>query len=51
MDGSMVAQWDGVARKYSLEPSALDTFYRTGETYTNTIAVSPLMRTVILVFL
>ena len=40
MDGSMVAQWDGVSRKYSLAPSALDTFYRTGETYTNTIAVS-----------
>ena len=40
MDGTMVAQWDGVSRKYSLAPSALDTFYRTGETYTNTIAVS-----------
>jgi len=40
MDGSMVAQWDGVSRKYSLAPSALDTFYGMGETYTNTIAVS-----------
>ncbi|MBT5771624.1 MAG: SusC/RagA family TonB-linked outer membrane protein [Flavobacteriaceae bacterium] len=40
MDGSMVAQWDGVARKYSNQGSNLEKFYRTGETYTNTIAVS-----------
>ena len=40
MDGTMVTEWDGVARKYSLQPSALEAYYRTGETYTNTLAVS-----------
>ena len=40
MDGSMITQWDGVSRKYSLQPSALEAYYRTGETYTNTVAVS-----------
>ena len=40
MDGSMVAQWDGVARKYSNKGSNLEKFYQTGETYTNTIAIS-----------
>jgi len=40
MDGSMVPQWDGVAREYSLQPSALESFYGTGETYTNTLAIS-----------
>ena len=40
MDGSMVTEWDGVARKYSLQPSALEAYYSTGETYTNTLAVS-----------
>jgi TonB-linked SusC/RagA family outer membrane protein len=40
MDGSMSEQWDGVSRKYSLQPSALEAYYRTGETYTNTVAVS-----------
>jgi TonB-linked SusC/RagA family outer membrane protein len=40
MDGSMTEQWDGVSRKYSLQPSALEDYYRTGETYTNTVAVS-----------
>ena len=40
MDGSMVAQWDGVARKYSNKGSNLGKFYQTGETYTNTIAIS-----------
>ena len=36
MDGSMITQWDGVSREYSLQQSALDAFYSTGETYTNT---------------
>ncbi len=40
MDGSMITQWDGVSREYSLQQSALDAFYSTGETYTNTVAVS-----------
>ncbi len=40
MDGSMVAQWDGVARPYTNKGSNLDKFYQTGETYTNTIAIS-----------
>ena len=40
MDGSLVAQWDGVARPYTNKGSNLDKFYQTGETYTNTIAVS-----------
>ena len=40
MDGSMVAQWDGVSRPYTNKGSNLDKFYQTGETYTNTIAIS-----------
>ena len=40
MDGSMITQWDGVDREYSNQESALTQFYRTGETYTNTVAVS-----------
>jgi TonB-linked SusC/RagA family outer membrane protein len=40
MDGSLVAQWDGVSRPYTNKGSNLDKFYQTGETYTNTIAVS-----------
>ena len=40
MDGSLVEQWDGVARPYTNKGSNLDKFYQTGETYTNTIAVS-----------
>jgi TonB-linked SusC/RagA family outer membrane protein len=40
MDGSLVAQWDGVSRTYTNKGSNLDKFYQTGETYTNTIAVS-----------
>ena len=40
MDGSLVAQWDGVPRPYTNKGSNLGKFYQTGETYTNTIAVS-----------
>ena len=40
MDGSLVAQWDGVSRPYTNKGSNLDKFYQTGETYTNTIAIS-----------
>jgi len=40
IDGSMVAQWDGVSRPYTNKGSNLDKFYQTGETYTNTIAIS-----------
>jgi TonB-linked SusC/RagA family outer membrane protein len=40
IDGSLVAQWDGVSRPYTNKGSNLDKFYQTGETYTNTIAIS-----------
>ena len=40
LDGSMKEQFDGVSRKYSYTGSNQDKFYRVGETYTNTIAVS-----------
>ncbi|MDA9323878.1 SusC/RagA family TonB-linked outer membrane protein, partial [Flavobacteriaceae bacterium] len=40
LDGSMKEQFDGVSRKYSYTGSNQEKFYRVGETYTNTIAVS-----------
>lgn len=40
LDGSSVEQWDGVSRPYSYTGNNLDKFYRTGQTFINTIAVS-----------
>jgi len=40
LDGSSVAQWDGVDRPYSYVGNNLDHFYRTGTTFINTIALS-----------
>ena len=40
LDGSMKEQFDGVSRPYSYTGSNDKKFYRVGETYTNTIAVS-----------
>ncbi len=40
LDGSMKEQFDGVSRPYTYTGDNQDKFYRVGETYTNTIAVS-----------
>jgi len=40
LDGSSVIQFDGQSRPYSDQGSNLDRFYRTGNTFTNTISVS-----------
>lgn len=40
MDGSMVEQWDGVARPYSYKGNNLKKFYDGGQTFINTVAVS-----------
>ena len=40
LDGSSVVQWDGVSRPYSYVGSNADHFYRTGTTFTNTVALS-----------
>lgn len=38
LDGSPVVQFDGTSRPYSAHKNNLNNFYRTGATYTNTIA-------------
>ncbi len=38
LDGSSVVQFDGVSRPYSAQKNNLKNFYRTGGTFTNTIA-------------
>jgi TonB-linked SusC/RagA family outer membrane protein len=38
LDGSSVAQFDGVARPYVAQKNNLENFYRTGTTFTNTVA-------------
>ncbi len=38
IDGSPVVQFDGVTRPYSAQKKNLDNFYRTGSTFTNSIA-------------
>ncbi|MEP6711773.1 MAG: SusC/RagA family TonB-linked outer membrane protein [Ferruginibacter sp.] len=38
LDGSSVIQFDGVARPYTAQKNNLKNFYRTGGTFTNTIA-------------
>ncbi len=40
LDGSPVVQFDGVSRPYSLQKGNLDRFYRTGSTWTNTLALN-----------
>ncbi len=39
-DGSSVVQFDGVSRPYSYVGNNVDAFYRTGETYITTVALS-----------
>ena len=38
LDGSSVVQFDGVARPYVAQKNNLQNFYRTGSTFTNTVA-------------
>lgn len=40
LDGSSVVQWDGESRPYSYTGSNADTFYRTGSTFINSLAIS-----------
>ena len=40
LDGSDVAQFDGVMRPYSLQKGNLGRFYRTGSTWTNSLALN-----------
>ncbi|WP_418603308.1 SusC/RagA family TonB-linked outer membrane protein [Hwangdonia sp.] len=40
LDGSSVIQFDGVSRPYSYSGNNFDKFYKTGSTFTNTIALS-----------
>lgn len=40
LDGSSVIQFDGESRPYSYSGNNFDKFYRTGSTFTNTIALS-----------
>lgn len=40
LDGSSVVQFDGVSRAYVAQKNNFDEFYRTGNTYTNTISFS-----------
>jgi TonB-linked SusC/RagA family outer membrane protein len=40
LDGSNVVQWDGASRPYSFAGSRYDEFYRTGYSFTNTIALT-----------
>lgn len=40
LDGSQVIQFDGVARPYIAQKDNLEKFYRTGSTFTNTLAFS-----------
>ncbi|MEM6376599.1 MAG: SusC/RagA family TonB-linked outer membrane protein, partial [Bacteroidota bacterium] len=40
LDGSNVIQFDGVSRPYSSVGSNLDRFYRTGNTFTNTLSIT-----------
>lgn len=40
LDGSPVMQFDGVERPYSLQKDNLKRFYRTGSTWTNTLALN-----------
>jgi len=40
LDGSSVIQFDGVSRPYVAQENNIDEFYRTGGTFTNTVAFS-----------
>jgi TonB-linked SusC/RagA family outer membrane protein len=40
LDGSSVVQFDGVSRPYVAQTNNIDEFYRTGGTFTNTVAFS-----------
>lgn len=40
LDGTPVVQFDGVERPYSLQKGNMDRFYRTGSTWTNTLALN-----------
>ncbi|WP_439556538.1 SusC/RagA family TonB-linked outer membrane protein [Dyadobacter sp.] len=40
LDGSPVIQFDGVARPYSAQRNNIENFYRTGSTFSNTVAIS-----------
>jgi hypothetical protein len=40
MDGSDVIQFDGVKRPYSPQKNNIRNFYRTGNTFTNSVALS-----------
>ncbi|MBS1681713.1 MAG: SusC/RagA family TonB-linked outer membrane protein [Bacteroidetes bacterium] len=39
LDGSMVPQYDGVSRPYTLQKDNFKNFYRTGSTFTNTVSI------------
>lgn len=40
LDGSPTVQFDGVARPYSAQKKNIENFYRTGSTFSNTVAIS-----------
>ena len=40
LDGSSVIQFDGVSRPYTAQKDNIDEFYRTGNTFTNTVSFS-----------
>lgn len=40
LDGSPVYQWDGVQRPYSYQGNKFKNFFETGQTFTNTLALS-----------
>jgi TonB-linked SusC/RagA family outer membrane protein len=40
LDGSSVPQWDGVSRPYSYTGNNFDKFFETGNTFTNSLALS-----------
>jgi len=44
LDGSDVVQFDGVARPYSAQKGNLGRFYRSGNTWTNSIAIDNIQR-------
>ena len=40
LDGSPVYQWDGVQRPYTYQGNKFENFFQTGQTWTNTLALS-----------
>lgn len=39
-DGSQTVQWDGISREYSYKGDNWDRFYKTGNTFTNSVAIT-----------